>query len=154
MPLWEEYPIVNVAEAMLWVGREVDKLRYFLEVQAGLERAVAFHHNDEEVGDELTPSLGLSFDWRPIQRYLDPDVVLIMGSDGNVSHPIYAIVPSQRSVVELDVHATTEIPRAGTDYLLARYMKEIEILIPSVSVDRQGEMFKHLRALMRIIKTA
>lgn len=150
MPLWEEYAVVDITEALRWVGREQTKLKYFLEVQAGLERVVMFHHG----GKEFDTPIPLEFDWVPIRRYLEPELSLVFGSEGKACHPLYAIVPSQRAVVELDVHATAEISRADSEELLSRYLKEVEDLMPTVSADRQGEARKHLRSLMRIIRPA
>lgn len=150
MSLWEEYGILSTDEALLWCGREQVKLKYFLEVQAGLERTVVFHHGDrdfETVAD-------LSFDWMPVRRYLEPDIQLVFGSEGKASHPLYAIVPAYRAVVELDVHATAEFSGADDMQLLTQYLNEINGLMPAVSADRQGEAQKHLRSLIRIIKPA
>lgn len=150
MPLWEEYAVLSADDALKWVGREQVKLAYFLEVQAGLERTVVFHHG----GGPLDQVLPLSFDWGPVRRYLEPDIQLVFVSQDRASHPVYAIVPHQRAVVELDVHATVGIEQADTSEQLARYLKEIESLMPSVPTDRQGEAYKHLRSLIRIIKPA
>jgi hypothetical protein len=150
MPLWEEYEVLSANDALKWVGREQTKLAYFLEVQAGLERLVVFHHG----GGEFDQVLPLSFDWGPVRRYLEPDIQLVFVSQDRASHPVYAIVPFQRAVVELDVHATVGVQQADESELLARYLKEIESLMPSVPTDRRGEAFKHLRSLTRIIRPA
>jgi len=151
MPLWEDFDVITVEQSLAILGREGQKLRYLYEVQAGLERTVVFHHKS---GEGLEVELKLSFDWMPVRRSLDPDVLLILGSDGSVAHPVYAIVPAARSIVELDVHAAADIPRVDTGTLLARYLREIEAMVPSVSADRQGEVYKHLKALQRITKPA
>jgi len=150
MPLWEEYEILNTDQALQWVGREQSKLVYFLEVQAGLEKVVVKHHSGGDL--EVVPQL--SFNWDPVRRYLEPDIQLVFGSEGKANHPLYAIVPLRRAVVELDVHATTGISRADDMVMLTRYLNEIESLIPSIPVDRRGEAFKNLRSLIRIIKPA
>jgi len=150
MSLWEEYGILTTDEALLWVGREQVKLKYFLEVQAGLERTVVFHYGDRDFEEVVE----LSFDWNPMRRYLEPEIQLVFGSKGKANHPLYAIVPNYRAVVELDVHATAEFSGVDNMQLLTQYLTEITSLMPSVSADRQGEAQKHLRSLMRIIKQA
>jgi hypothetical protein len=150
MPLWEEYAVVDPNDALRWIGREQTKLLYLLEVQAGLERTVVFHHDVTGI-EQPVPML---FDWTAVRRYVDPEIQLVFGTEERASHPIYAIVPSQRSIVRLDVHATAEIPQADGVELLARYLREIEALMPSVSADRQGEAQKHLRSLIRIVRPA
>jgi hypothetical protein len=148
--LWEEYGIFSTNDALKWFGREITKLKYFLEVQAGLERTVVFHHGD----NGLETVAALSFDWNPIRRYLEPDIQLVFGSEGKANHPLYAIIPTFRAVVELDVHATAEFSGVDNMQLLTQYLNEINSLMPSVSADRQGEAQKHLRSLIRIIKLA
>jgi hypothetical protein len=150
MSLWEEYAVVDPDEAMTWLGREQVKLRLFFEVQSGLERTVMYHHG----GSGLEQAVPMSFDWTAVRRNLEPDVFLIFGSEGGASHPIYAIVPAQRAVVKLDVHAIAETPGVADADLLSKYLREVEVLMPVVPADRQGEARKHLRSLMRIIGPA
>jgi len=150
MSLWEGYGILTVDEALVWLGRDETKLKYLLEVQAGLERTVVYHHGDNDFETVAT----LSFDWNPVRRFLEPDIQLVFGTEGGSTHPLYAIVPSHRAIVELDVHATAEFSGADNMQLLTQYLNEITSLMPSVSADRQGEAQKHLRSLIRIIKPA